>query len=153
VTVVRSRVALVIPTLDEEESIGGALGAVPRDAVDDEIIIADSGSVERTVEWARAGGRPHRDRNPPRLWPRLPRRRRGGKRLRHPGVSRRRRQRSAGIDPGIARADHRGPVRFRHRLAHPRPARTWQHERAPDPPGHAVGFMLRLLYGVHYTDT
>jgi glycosyltransferase involved in cell wall biosynthesis len=51
----RLRVALIIPTLDEEEAIGGVLAAVPRDVVD-EIIVADSGSSDRTVERARAGG-------------------------------------------------------------------------------------------------
>jgi glycosyltransferase involved in cell wall biosynthesis len=51
----RPRVALIIPTLNEEEAIGGVLAAVPRDVVD-QIIVADSGSVDRTVERARAGG-------------------------------------------------------------------------------------------------
>jgi glycosyltransferase involved in cell wall biosynthesis len=53
--VVRLRVALVIPTLNEEEAIGGVLAAVPRDIVDD-IIVADSLSSDRTVERAQAGG-------------------------------------------------------------------------------------------------
>jgi glycosyltransferase involved in cell wall biosynthesis len=48
-------VALVIPTLDEEAAIGAVLAAVPRD-VADEIIVADSGSTDRTVELARRGG-------------------------------------------------------------------------------------------------
>jgi glycosyltransferase involved in cell wall biosynthesis len=51
----RPRVALVIPTLDEEAAIGGVLAAVPRDVVD-EIIVVDSASTDRTVEYARAGG-------------------------------------------------------------------------------------------------
>src|SRR5215472_4873046 len=51
----RPRVALVIPTLDEEAAIGGVVAAVPREAVD-EIIVADSSSRDRTVERARAGG-------------------------------------------------------------------------------------------------
>ena len=51
----RPRVALVIPTLDEEAAIGAVLAAVPRDAAD-EIIVADSGSTDRTVEVARRGG-------------------------------------------------------------------------------------------------
>ena len=51
----RSRVALVIPTLDEEEAIGGVIAAVPPGAVDD-IIVVDSGSTDRTVERARAAG-------------------------------------------------------------------------------------------------
>ena len=49
------RVALVIPTLDEEEAIGGVIAAVPRDAVDD-IIVVDSGSTDSTVERAAAAG-------------------------------------------------------------------------------------------------
>ena len=55
----RPRVALVIPTLNEEEAIGGVLAAVPREAVD-EIIVVDSGSTDRTVERARAGRRARR---------------------------------------------------------------------------------------------
>jgi glycosyltransferase involved in cell wall biosynthesis len=51
----RPRVALVIPTLNEEEPIGAVIGAVPRDVVD-EIIVVDSGSTDRTVERARAAG-------------------------------------------------------------------------------------------------
>jgi glycosyltransferase involved in cell wall biosynthesis len=49
------RVALVIPTLDEEEAIGGVIAAVPRAAVHD-IIVVDSGSTDCTVECARAAG-------------------------------------------------------------------------------------------------
>src|SRR5205085_9790457 len=51
----RPLVALVIPTLNEEEAIGGVIAAVPRAIVDD-IIIVDSGSTDRTVENARAAG-------------------------------------------------------------------------------------------------
>src|SRR5215469_377175 len=51
----RPRVALVIPTLDEEEAIGGVIAAVPRDAVD-RIIVVDSSSRDRTVERAAAAG-------------------------------------------------------------------------------------------------
>ena len=49
------RVALVIPTLNEEEAIGGVIAAVPRAMVDD-IIVVDSGSTDRTVERAQAAG-------------------------------------------------------------------------------------------------
>jgi glycosyltransferase involved in cell wall biosynthesis len=52
---VRPRVAVVIPTLEEEEPITEVIGAIPRDAVD-EIIVVDSGSQDRTVERARAAG-------------------------------------------------------------------------------------------------
>jgi len=51
----RPRVALVIPTLNEEEAIGGVIAAVPREAVDD-IIVADSASIDRTAENAQAAG-------------------------------------------------------------------------------------------------
>jgi glycosyltransferase involved in cell wall biosynthesis len=51
----RPRVALVIPTLNEEEPIGAVIRAIPRDAVD-EIIVVDSGSEDRTVERAREAG-------------------------------------------------------------------------------------------------
>src|SRR5437763_17178818 len=51
----RPLVALVIPTLNEEEAIGGVIAAVPRTVVDD-IIVVDSGSTDRTVENARAAG-------------------------------------------------------------------------------------------------
>jgi glycosyltransferase involved in cell wall biosynthesis len=53
--VARPRVALVIPTLDEEEAIGGVIAAVPRDAVD-MIIVVDSSSRDRTVKRAQAAG-------------------------------------------------------------------------------------------------
>ncbi len=51
----RLRVALVIPTLDEEEAIGDVIAAVPRDAVD-RVIVVDSASGDRTVERAEAAG-------------------------------------------------------------------------------------------------
>ncbi len=52
---VRPRVALVIPTLNEEEPIGEVIAAAPRDVIDD-IIVADSGSDDHTVERARDAG-------------------------------------------------------------------------------------------------
>jgi glycosyltransferase involved in cell wall biosynthesis len=51
----RPRVALVIPTLNEEEPIGAVIRAIPRDAVD-EVIVVDSGSEDRTVERAQDAG-------------------------------------------------------------------------------------------------
>ena len=51
----RPRVALVIPTLNEEEPIGQVIRAIPRDAVD-EVIVVDSDSEDRTVERARDAG-------------------------------------------------------------------------------------------------
>jgi glycosyltransferase involved in cell wall biosynthesis len=51
----RARIGLVIPTLNEEEAIAQVLAAVPRGLVD-EIIVADSGSADRTVERAHAAG-------------------------------------------------------------------------------------------------
>ncbi|HTV44770.1 MAG TPA: glycosyltransferase family 2 protein [Stellaceae bacterium] len=49
------RVAAIIPTLDEEAAIGAVLAAIPRGVVD-RVIVADSGSADRTVERARAAG-------------------------------------------------------------------------------------------------
>jgi len=54
-TLGRPRVAAVIPTLNEAEPIGEVIRAIPRDAVD-EVIVVDSGSVDRTVERAREAG-------------------------------------------------------------------------------------------------
>jgi glycosyltransferase involved in cell wall biosynthesis len=51
----RTRVVVVIPTLNEEEPIGEVIRAVPRDAVD-EVIVVDSSSDDRTVERAREAG-------------------------------------------------------------------------------------------------
>ena len=49
------RVALVVPTLNEGESISGALGVVPRDIID-RIVVADGGSQDETAVRARAAG-------------------------------------------------------------------------------------------------
>ncbi len=51
----RSRVALIIPTLNEEESIGHVLAEIPRTHVD-RIIVADSGSRDATAAVAARGG-------------------------------------------------------------------------------------------------
>src|SRR5260370_38148616 len=51
----RPRVALVIPTINEEAAIAGVIAAVPLGAVDD-IIVVDSGITDRTVERVRAAG-------------------------------------------------------------------------------------------------
>ena len=51
----RSLVALVIPTLDEEDAIGGVIAEVPRDVVD-AILVVDSASSDHTVERASAAG-------------------------------------------------------------------------------------------------
>ena len=50
-----NRVCIVIPVLNEEESIGGVIGRIPRDVVS-EIIVADGGSTDRTIEIASAHG-------------------------------------------------------------------------------------------------
>jgi glycosyltransferase involved in cell wall biosynthesis len=46
---------MVIPTLNEEEPIAAVIRAIPRDWVD-EVIVVDSGSDDRTVERAHAAG-------------------------------------------------------------------------------------------------
>jgi glycosyltransferase involved in cell wall biosynthesis len=51
----RHRVALIVPTLDEEKAISPLLARVPAGTVD-EIIVADGGSKDRTAERARAAG-------------------------------------------------------------------------------------------------
>ena len=51
----RSRVAAIIPVLEEERAIGPVLGAIPRDWVD-EVVVVDGGSRDRTVAEARAAG-------------------------------------------------------------------------------------------------
>ena len=51
----RPRVALVIPTLDEEDAITGVIAAARHDVVD-RIIVVDSSSRDRTVERAQAAG-------------------------------------------------------------------------------------------------
>ncbi len=48
-------VCAVIPVLNEEASIGGVIERIPPGAVD-EIIVADGGSKDRTIEIARAKG-------------------------------------------------------------------------------------------------
>src|SRR6266516_750890 len=48
-------VALIIPVLDEAETIGDVVRAVPRDVVD-EVIVADGGSTDDTLARARAAG-------------------------------------------------------------------------------------------------
>lgn len=51
----RSRVALVIPALDEEAAIGAVVRAVPAGLVDD-LVVVDNGSTDRTAAVARAAG-------------------------------------------------------------------------------------------------
>ena len=48
-------IAVVIPTLNEEASIGAVVSAIPRDLVS-RIIVADSGSSDATVALARDAG-------------------------------------------------------------------------------------------------
>jgi glycosyltransferase involved in cell wall biosynthesis len=49
------RVALIIPALNEEESIAQVIAAVPRECVE-QVLVVDNGSTDRTGEVARAAG-------------------------------------------------------------------------------------------------
>jgi glycosyltransferase involved in cell wall biosynthesis len=49
------KVAVVIPTLNEEESIGTVVASIPRDIVQ-QVIVADGGSVDETAARARRAG-------------------------------------------------------------------------------------------------
>ncbi len=51
----RARVSVVIPALNEEDSIAAVVHAVPREIVD-EVIVVDNGSTDRTAERAREAG-------------------------------------------------------------------------------------------------
>ena len=51
----RPRIAAIIPVLDEEGAIGPVLAAMPREWVD-EVVVVDGGSRDRTVAQARAAG-------------------------------------------------------------------------------------------------
>jgi glycosyltransferase involved in cell wall biosynthesis len=48
-------VSVIIPALDEEAVIGQVVRAIPRDLVQD-IIVVDNGSHDRTAEVAQAAG-------------------------------------------------------------------------------------------------
>lgn len=50
-----ARVSVVIPALNEEEPIGDVVRAIPR-AVVDEVLVVDNGSTDATAERARAAG-------------------------------------------------------------------------------------------------
>jgi glycosyltransferase involved in cell wall biosynthesis len=52
----KPKVTVIIPTLNEEESIGQTLDEIPRDFADLEIIIVDGLSKDRTVEIAKEKG-------------------------------------------------------------------------------------------------
>ena len=150
---VRPRVALIVPTLNEEEAIGPTLAAVPPGAVD-QIVVADGGSTDRTVERARAAGAdvvsPGRGFGLGCLA--AARLRRG---RRHPRLHGRRRRRRSGGDPDAGRADRPGRGRLRHRLAHHRRARAGQPVLASDRRGtggrarHAAALRHAIYRHVH----
>jgi glycosyltransferase involved in cell wall biosynthesis len=147
----RPLVALVIPTLNEEEAIGGVLAAVPRDIVD-EVIVVDSGSTDRTVERARAGGA--------RI---MTETRRGYGRACSAGA-----EAAGGCDiivfldgdgsdrpelipvliAPIVEGGYDFVIGSRTRGPRERGSLSWHQIAA----GHVIGAVLRLLYGVRYTD-
>ncbi len=51
----KKKISVIIPALDEEPSIGLVVGDIPRDLVD-EVIVVDNGSIDRTAEVAEAAG-------------------------------------------------------------------------------------------------
>ena len=56
---VSTRVAIVIPALDEERAVGTVVETLPREAPEwflDEIVVCDNGSRDRTADVARAAG-------------------------------------------------------------------------------------------------
>ncbi len=52
----KPRVTVIIPTMNEEESIGEVLDRIPRDFADVEVMIVDTNSKDRTREIARSKG-------------------------------------------------------------------------------------------------
>ena len=64
----RARISVVLPALDEEETVGAIVAAVREDLMEaaplvDELLVVDSGSADRTAENAAAAGAKvlHRD--------------------------------------------------------------------------------------------
>ncbi len=51
----RPSIAVVIPVLDEEDAIGRVVAGIPRELVED-VVVVDGGSRDRTAEVARAAG-------------------------------------------------------------------------------------------------
>ena len=98
------------PALNEEEAIGGVIAAVPPGRS----MTSSSSTAPAPTDGrvAQAGRRPGPYPARARLRPGLPRRAPTRPRLRHPGVSRRRRQRLPGVDPVVGRADCRGNSDF-----------------------------------------
>ncbi|MCA1640706.1 MAG: glycosyltransferase family 2 protein [Acidobacteria bacterium] len=148
----KPRVSVVIPALDEEEPIADVVRAVPR-RVAEEVIVVDNGSRDRTAERARAAGA--RVVSEPR---------RGYGRACRAGVG----ALSAGceivvfldgdgsdrpesmdrlVEP-ISAGTHDFVVGSRTRGERERGSLNFQQVFA----GRAAGLLLRLLYGVRYTD-
>ena len=144
-------VVVVIPTLNEEQSIGDVVRAIPRDVVD-RIIVADGGSSDATAARARASRR-RRHRRRPRLWPRLP----DGAPWRPrtptswcswtataPTIRRHRRDWSSRSAP----AHYDFVIGSRARGEREPGSIAWHQIAA----GRLAGLGMRLLYGVRYTD-
>lgn len=148
----RARVSVVIPALNEEDPIAGVVRAVPR-ALADEVIVVDNGSTDHTSEQAREAGA--RVVAEPR---------RGYGRACRAGV------RAVGADCEIVvflDGDGSDCPELMERLVQPITAGTFDFvigsrtrgEREKGSmnfqqvfAGRIAGLLLRLLYGVRYTD-
>jgi glycosyltransferase involved in cell wall biosynthesis len=145
-------VSVVIPALDEEETIGAVVRAVPRE-IASEVIVVDNGSVDRTAERAReAGARVVREP------------RRGYGRACRAGVEAVAREceivvfldgdgsdcpelMNRLVDP-VRAGTHDFVIGSRTRGRRERGSMNFQQRFA----GRAAGFLLSALYGVKYTD-
>src|SRR5947209_2159685 len=142
------RVVVVIPTLDEEQSIADVVRGIPR-AIVSRVIVADGGSRDATVARAKAAGADVIDAG------------RGYGRACLAAIMA---AEDADIvvfmdgdgadDPSsiASLVEPVRPLRFRDRIALARQARAGKHRLASACCGSPGRWRMRLLYGVRYTD-